>query len=184
MADQATGLLSSWLRRRRMKIACPHIKGRVLDYGCGVGILSEMCTAGDYYGVDIDEESLQTARHRYPTSFFATEIPENMTFDTIVLLAVIEHIKMPDSFLRGLKDKLNSCGAIVLTTPHPQMEEIHRMGAKIGLFSAAASEEHESLIDYGKMLCISRAAGLDISVYRRFLFGANQLFVLTVGDPT
>ena len=41
MADQgAEGLFSPFLRSRRLKAACPYIKGRVLDVGCGTGALA------------------------------------------------------------------------------------------------------------------------------------------------
>jgi 2-polyprenyl-3-methyl-5-hydroxy-6-metoxy-1,4-benzoquinol methylase len=179
MADQANGLLSSWLRKQRIKIATPYIEGKVLDYGCGVGILSEECLPQNYFGVDIDRESLSIARQKYPAYLFATEIPEKVQFDTIILLAVIEHIKAPERFLAGMKDNLNKKGRIILTTPHPRTDKIYYIGSRLGVFSSQADEEHEKLIDYEMMHIISSNAGFEISIYRRFLLGANQLFVLS-----
>ncbi len=181
MADQADGILSSWLREQRIKIVIPFIKGTVLDYGCGVGALAKLYSPENYCGVDIDEESIKIARQAFPAHTFETHVPGlgGKKFDTIVLLAVIEHIKLPKEFLIYMKEMLNHNGQIILTTPHPRVERIHHIGSRVGLFSAHANDEHEKLIDYKRMHGIASDAGFDILTYKRFLLGANQLFVLT-----
>lgn len=178
MADQADGLLSSWLRRKRIEMVRPYLQGRILDVGCGVGALSELTSPDLYFGVDIDEESLQIARKKYPQNRFEKDYPENDQFDTIVLLAVIEHIKNKQHFLECLESKLTQNGRIVLTTPHPSVRRVHSLGSKIGLFSATANQEHDQLLDYDCVEKLVAQTGLIISQYKRFLFGANQLFVL------
>ncbi len=62
MSDQITGFLSPWLRERRLKMVRSYVQGRVLDYGCGVGVLTEMCKPDFYLGVDIDKESIGIAK--------------------------------------------------------------------------------------------------------------------------
>lgn len=179
MTVQTDGLLSPWLSKQRIKIVRPYMKGRVLDYGCGAGALAEISDPDIYLGVDIDEESLKNARKRYLTFRFEKEIPKNEKFDTILLLAVIEHIKDPETFLKEVKQVLMPGGQIILTTPHPLMEKIHFWGSKIRLFSAYANEEHKGLLDYEGLKKKATRAGLIIYDYKRFLLGANQLFILT-----
>ena len=65
-----------------------------------------------------------------------------------------------------------------MTTPHPKFEWIHTVGAKLGLFSGHAHDDHERLIDRKLMTELATPAGLTIEHYQRFLFGANQLFIL------
>ena len=62
MSDQATGLLSPYLRVQRIKAALPHIIPPVLDIGCGNGSLAPFFKAEDYTGMDIDEEALAEGR--------------------------------------------------------------------------------------------------------------------------
>ncbi|HEU4619838.1 MAG TPA: class I SAM-dependent methyltransferase [Gammaproteobacteria bacterium] len=182
MADQMTGLLSGWLRRRRLDKADPYLRGRVLDYGCGVGMLASYCTREGYLGVDIDGPSLEIARARHPGYRFATVLPPGRErFDTIVALAVIEHVPRPAALLRQFARRLEPDGTIILTTPHPSLEWVHTLGASIGLFSSEASEEHEELIDLRRMRELGDEARLTVQTYERFLFGANQLFVLGHG---
>ena len=43
MADQGTeGILSPYLRRKRIQAATPYLKGGVLDVGCGGGVLATL----------------------------------------------------------------------------------------------------------------------------------------------
>jgi 2-polyprenyl-3-methyl-5-hydroxy-6-metoxy-1,4-benzoquinol methylase len=179
MGDQISrGLLSPFLRNQRVAAAIPYIKGRVLDIGCGVGVLASRFPPDLYYGLDIDLESIQLARRTYPRHRFETVLPTGATFDTIVGLAVIEHIAQPGEILKQLRSRLAPDGKIVLTTPHPAFEWLHMLGSCIGLFSDAAADEHQTLLDEKAMQGLAADAGLEIHISRRFLLGANQLFVI------
>ena len=83
--------------------------------------------------------------------------------------------------MRRFAELLNPGGTAVLTTPHPSLEWVHTAGARVGLFSHAAHEEHEDLIDRSRMKELLAGTSMRLVVYRRFLFGANQLFVATSG---
>lgn len=174
----AEGLLSPWLRKKRLQKARPYIHGKVLDYGCGVGALVELCKPDSYLGVDINEKAIEVARKNHPGFHFVTDIPQGEKFDTIISLAVIEHVSDPAALLEEFMVMLKPKGRIVLTTPHPSFKKIYTRGCKIGLFSPSAAEEHKQLIDHRSMWLLTSQVGLVIERYKRFLFGANQLFVL------
>lgn len=180
MADQVSGFLSPLLRTRRIDVVRPYIRGRVLDYGCGIGALGQYVAKGDYTGVDIDSESLEIAALRYPHHHFALkgDLGDRREFDTIICLAVIEHVPSPADLLRSFVPLLSHEGQIVLTTPNPPFEWIHGLGARVGLFSREGHDEHQSLIDEDAIRKLGEEVGLHVKVYRRFLFGANQLVVL------
>lgn len=178
MANQAEGgYLSPWLQTMRINQAAPFLQGRVLDIGCGNGALTKLSVPQHYFGYDIDSESLAIAQVRFPQYQFGKELP-NEKFDTIAMLAVIEHVKQPDQFLKQLAAHLQGEGKIIITTPHPWFDWVHTLGAKLGLFSAHANEEHEELLDAKKMASLAQVAGLRLTLAKRFLFGANQLFIL------
>lgn len=185
MADQGTeGLLSPFLRTQRFNAARPFLKGKVLDYGCGSGGLAEFIAADNYLGIEIDPISLHNAKLAFPKHRFLPEFPTNKErFDTIVSLAVIEHVHDPKEFLSLLAAYLNdgSASQIIVTTPHPAVDWIHTLGAKIGLFSKHASEEHECLLDAQKLQNYGNGAGLRMFVYKRFLFFSNQLAIFQRG---
>ena len=173
------GMLSYWLVRRRQQAAKPHLEGRVLDFGCGIGTLAEICDPAGYVGVDNDPNKIEIARRDLPNHRFYTSVPEGERFDTVAALAFIEHVDDPAAYVRRFAGFLEPGGKIVLTTPHPSLEWIHTTGARIGIFSPAAHDEHEDLIDKARMQELLAGTHMRMADYRRFMFGANQLFVLT-----
>lgn len=181
MADQgAEGLLSPWLRRIRLGAVVPYLHGRVLDYGCGTGGLAEYVQAAWYQGVEIDSTSLHRAKANHPQHAFVSNSAEiDGQFDTIIALAVIEHVEDPASFLGDLGRHLSLTGSacVVITTPHPSVGWVHDAGAAVGLFSRHANEEHRELLDEGGLMGAGNQSGLDLVDYKRFLMGANQLAV-------
>lgn len=183
MADQGSeGLLSPFLRSKRFQTVRPYLNGRVLDFGCGSGGLAEFVSEKNYIGVDIDNFSLSIARARFPRHLFCSALDSiDNGFDTVVSLAVIEHCQNPGRFLNTLSKYLNELptSKIILTTPHPCVDWIHRAGSFVGLFSKHANEEHETLLNRTMFdSLISHRDDLVLTVYKKFLFGANQMLVL------
>lgn len=179
MADQGTeGFLSSFLRRRRINAIKPFLKGKILDIGCGSGVLASLVSTDLYIGVDIDLTSVNLAKKKYPNHRFSLELPpENEKFDSIVSLATIEHIANPVEFLTNISKLLidNSESSVIITTPNPSFEKIYSIGVYLGLFSKHANEEHEELLGYTRLNEIADLCNLKITLYKRFIFGANQL---------
>jgi SAM-dependent methyltransferase len=185
MSDQGTeGLLSPYLRKRRINAVKTYLKGKVLDYGCGSGALATLIDSDKYLGVEIDEISLQKAKLTYPKYSFASKLPDSSyKFDTIVSLAVIEHVGDPVEYLRTLSKYLYDAHSsrIVITTPHLSAKWIHDFGASIGIFSKHANEEHEELLDRLKLESVGKKAGLKMCFYKRFFFGVNQIAIYSRG---
>jgi len=172
MADQANeGLLSPTLLRQRIAAARPFLSGRILDVGCGSGALAAWVPVQDYLGVEPDEMALAVARAKHPNHAFRSELP---------MPGVIEHVEDPKRFLRALATRLapSPLSRVVLTTPHPSAAAIHRIGANLGIFSRQAAKEHKTFLGRSRLAEIAEAARLHTAVYRRFLFGLNQLAVL------
>lgn len=94
MADQGgEGILSPLLRFLRLRIVRPYLRGMVLDVGCGSGVLASVVQPGSYLGVDVDEEALAEARRQYPRHNFQSFLPPaEPVFDTVIAMAVIEHV--------------------------------------------------------------------------------------------
>jgi 2-polyprenyl-3-methyl-5-hydroxy-6-metoxy-1,4-benzoquinol methylase len=91
----------------------PYLSGNVLDFGCGRGNLADFLPSSRYLGADFDEESLQIARSSHPQHRFDRSVGTERSFDSIALLAVIEHIEHPlellDVFDSVLKEGGISC---------------------------------------------------------------------------
>lgn len=178
MANQSTeGFFSPLLQQKRIAAALPHISGSVLDFGCGNGMLARFIATNRYCGHDRSTESLAHARAQFPGHVFDATIPVGRKFDTIVALAVIEHLSDPPAALRSWGCLLNDGGAIVLTTPHKRFVWTHNLGAMVGLFSREAADEHDTLFDRTLLERVFAEAGFTLHLYQRFLYGLNQLCV-------
>ncbi len=173
------GLLTPYLQARRIAVARPHLRGRVLDVGCHTGPLAEHVPPERYLGVDVDDELLAEARRKHPEHRFigVDDVDPDERFDTLISLAVIEHIHEPEQFLKRWTDHVVPGGSVVLTTPHARWEPLHGVAAKFRLTSTQAHDEHESVLDRASLERLVEAVGLKMVTYRRFLAGMNQLVV-------
>ncbi|NIM18897.1 MAG: methyltransferase domain-containing protein [Candidatus Latescibacteria bacterium] len=110
---------------------------RVLDVGCGVGILARFLQrkASFVLAVDVSEENVRVAS-RYAGSDRcevrcldiveeADELRKYGTFDVVVLPDVIEHIRKANyaGLFAAIEKVLSPDGRVILTFPSPEMQE-------------------------------------------------------------
>jgi SAM-dependent methyltransferase len=173
----------------RLAAALPHVPSgaRVLDVGCGLTGLPGRFPS--YTGCDRNPDVLAEQRRKFPErDFFEWDIARGPAppalagegpFEGILLLAVLEHVADPGAVLARLSSLLSPGGRLVATTPHPSGRWPLEAGAAVGLLSAHARDEHETLLGREDLAAAGRGAGLALVVYRRFLFGMNQLAVFS-----
>jgi 2-polyprenyl-3-methyl-5-hydroxy-6-metoxy-1,4-benzoquinol methylase len=182
---QSGGVLSPMLETLRAGHAARWVEGpRVLDCGCGRSrILSMLGSEVSYTGIDRDPALVEHLRRVYPGSEFLCSdvedlsIAEDTRFDSIVMMALFEHLASPTTFLKKLASLLRPGGRLILTTPAPSFEFVLWAGSKLALFSRHAEEEHEGLSGRQEVENALIAAGLEPEFFTRFLFGANQLLI-------
>ncbi|MBV6647358.1 MAG: class I SAM-dependent methyltransferase [Cyclobacteriaceae bacterium] len=106
----------------------PYIKGDLLELGCGEGrgIEEIGVLANSYSAVDKIDEVVQKLATKYPKhrfeqgTFPPIPFPDN-SFDTIVSLHVIEHIKDHDLFVKEIYRVLRPGGKALITSPNIKM---------------------------------------------------------------
>lgn len=111
----------------RYAFALNFVKGkRILDIACGEGygvkLLSQYAT--HITGVDIDENSIKKAIHKYesPNISFklgsATEIPiPDNSIDVVVSFETLEHLAEHDQMMKEIKRVLSPSGLLIMSTP-------------------------------------------------------------------
>ncbi len=181
-------LLSTYLSRARNAAVLDYIHGDVLDIGCQQGHLRERAAAqiDRYVGIDISEPDIAEARRRHPDCEFEVlnlddqPLGYEQAFDTIVILAVIEHIFNLKHFGESLSRALKPGGSIVLTTPTPFGNDIvHRLGSAVGLFSQVAADDHIVIFNRKRLEIFANEVGLVLARHQRFQLGCNQLAILS-----
>ncbi len=99
--------------------------GRWLDLGTGAGYGTEILAAGAraVVGVDLDLGTLRYAATRYPGAAYACMEGDHLglaasSFDGVVCLEVIEHVREPVVLLEEIARVLRPGGLFVLSTPN------------------------------------------------------------------
>lgn len=105
---------------------------RVLDFGCYTGgLLAQLGTDYECYGVEINQCAAAIAVETLGISVWpsASDIPDGLAFDVIVVADVIEHIENPGMLIDGLAALLSPRGIIVITTGDGDNRLWNRFGA-------------------------------------------------------
>jgi len=96
---------------------------KILDYGCGSGFLAGQLQAKGYdvSGVDVSKEAINFGLSRgiKNLSYVGGTLTnyEGSSFDLILAMDVIEHIKEDDLAIKELKRLLKPSGQLVVTVP-------------------------------------------------------------------
>lgn len=109
----------------------PLLGKRVLDIGCGAGLLTEPMArlGGDVTGVDAAGENVRIAGQHadgqgLTIRYCAGDIADPAfaeplgQFDLVTAMEVIEHVSDPAAFLGALRARLNDQGLLILSTPN------------------------------------------------------------------
>ncbi len=108
--------------------ARPHVKGKLLELGCGEGRGVELLAplTDSYCGIDKIDDVIQKLSAKYPDQRFLSGVfppfPfEDNEFDSIVTFQVIEHIKDDSGFIKEIHRVLKPGGTAMITTPNIKM---------------------------------------------------------------
>ena len=98
-------------------------QGRMLDVGCGMGVLLATMPAKDYdrVGVEQNANTSEYAQQRYGLRVVSdtTELQgERGSFDLVTAVEVIEHVSDPHAFIQELTTFMKPDGILLLTTPN------------------------------------------------------------------
>lgn len=114
----------------RMQIALSYLdrseENKLLDYGCGLGILFLQLSPskGQLFGTDLDivpASKMLVAHGRSDVSLFpVTDLEQSIddhTFDTIISLEVLEHVDDVKQTILLIKSKLKREGQLIVSGP-------------------------------------------------------------------
>lgn len=111
---------------------------KVLDVGCGTGVLANMFSSKCYLGFDIDHESIMQAKHSHPKYKFiqanAINPPlGNKKYDLVLISGVIHHLNNSDRNLtfKMIRSHLNRLGKIVMIEAIPPIYSWNIIGQVI-----------------------------------------------------
>lgn len=151
---------------------------RVLDVGCGGGILSESMSerGAEVMGIDLGEKALKVAQlHQYESNAkveyrlvaveeLAQEIPES--FDVVTCMEMLEHVPDPAAVVHACARLVKPGGKVFFSTinRNPKAYLFAVVGAEYVLsLLPRGTHEYEKFIKPSELAAWGRAAGLDVA---------------------
>lgn len=150
---------------------------RVLDVGCGGGLLSEaMATRGaDVAGIDLAPMTIEVAElHALDSGIpvrYSRESAEMHArhsagaYDVVVCMEMLEHVPEPGSVLKALHDLVRPGGHVFVSTLNRNLKSylLAVVGAEYVLnLLARGTHTYERFIKPSELASWSRAAGLNV----------------------
>jgi ubiquinone/menaquinone biosynthesis C-methylase UbiE len=172
MIDPLGKRLLDW----RIKKTLPHISGRLLDVGCGTNDLVKRYGRDKGVGVDVypwdgvDRVVENTAHLPY----------EDGSFDTVTILAALNHIPNRKEVLQDIHRVLAPDGQFIMTMiprgigtvwhklREPWDHDQHERGMEEGETFGLAKQEILKLLE---------ETGYEIVTMERFMLGINNLYI-------
>ncbi|NOS91588.1 MAG: class I SAM-dependent methyltransferase [Cyclobacteriaceae bacterium] len=108
------------LRWKEELISERHIKGELLDVGCGTGeFIYHMKTAGwNVTGVEPTETAREKASQKIQQKIYTDLQSINQTFDVITMWHVLEHVHELHETVEKIKSVLKENGTIIIAVPN------------------------------------------------------------------
>ena len=169
------------------KVRMPLVGKRVLDMGCGAGLLAEPLArmGGSVVGVDAAPENIAVALAHMVQSGLEIdyrageiEVVAGERFDLITCLEVVEHVADPATFIAGLASLLAPGGLLILSTPNRTMLSklaIVRIGETVGGIPPG-THDWDKFLTPEELTAHVVAAGLTVAETRGLKFGPVQGF--------
>jgi 2-polyprenyl-6-hydroxyphenyl methylase/3-demethylubiquinone-9 3-methyltransferase len=168
----------SYVERIMAATATPLAQARVVDVGCGGGILSESMarTGADVLGIDLARGVLEVAElHALEASVNAAlpgmiaaealALEQPQAFDLVTCMEMLEHVPDPAATLRALAALVRPGGNIVVSTLNrtPQAFLIAILGAEyIARVLPRGTHEYLKFIRPSELAAWGREAGLEL----------------------
>ena len=169
--------LGETLAHRRLIAVLPYVSGRLLDVGCGSNMLVRRYTNG--VGIDV-----------YPWLGADVVVPDTATlqwesgsFDTITIIAALNHIPNRAAVLDECRRLLRPGGRVVITMLTPRTSRIWHW-----LRAPWDSDQRDRGMQPGEvygfttqqLLDLFKRAGFTLLSSRRFMLGLNGVYVFGV----
>ncbi len=153
---------------------------RVLDIGCHQGEfllwLGEKITPS--VGFDpLYKESSNSEEHQFFARNFQEGLPfDDNSFDSIVLLATIEHIHEKSGIARESARLLRTGGQVIITVPSLLVDKILDVLILLRIVDGMSLEEHHGFLPE-ELPGVFIPEGFRLRKKQKFQFGLNNLYV-------
>ena len=161
------------LNREHIAVAArAHVRGRLLDLGCGQRPFEDMLLehAGSYVGLEYDRQRYRLT----PPDIWASalDLPfRDASFDAVLASQVLEHVPEPAQLFQEVSRILKPGGHLILTAPH--IWGIHEVPHDYFRFTSYGLEYLARKVAL-EPLCVCPMAGYWVTAGARFCYYLRQ----------
>lgn len=173
MPSVGNWVVETLARTRRSKVL-EHVRGRLLDIGCGDNLLVRRYGNGTGVDVvnwgDVDLVVEDTSKLPY----------EDSSFDTVTFVACLNHIPNRDAVLDEARRLLNPDGRVIATMIPPGLSSVWHRVIHPWDPDQHGRELHEGEvwgISNDEMRSLFERHGFRIAHHERFVFRLNNLYI-------
>jgi SAM-dependent methyltransferase len=171
--------LGEFLAGRRVRAVLPHVRGRLLDIGCGYNNLVRQYFDGVGVGVDVhpwpgvdrlvdDAASLEWDAH---------------SFDTITIVAALNHMPNRKAVLQEAWRLLKPDGRVVVTMLTPRISRVWHW-ARAPWDTDQCERQMKTGEVYGftsaQVIGLFQSCGFALESRQRFMLGFNHMYIFRV----
>jgi 2-polyprenyl-3-methyl-5-hydroxy-6-metoxy-1,4-benzoquinol methylase len=174
--------LDRWLQQTRIKKARSYIPPQafVLDIGCHHGELFMNLGEKLGYGVGVDpllEKDIRHEKYELLADSFPSKRIENKKYHCITMLAILEHIPeaLQPAAIKACFNLLDQQGIMIITVPHPFVDDILVVLQKLRLMKGIKTEEHYGF-NIRQIPDLFAGAGFRLVIHKKFQLGLNNLY--------
>lgn len=167
-------LLDQLLQRWRYHKAVVWIEDDCLDVGSYDGSLLALLPEGEHIALDSQNRVQGRCQHVRDWS----ELPPSKKFSSITCLATYEHFSLEQGrhFWNKVSEHLAHNGKLIMTIPHPLVDQILEQLTRLNLLSGIDHLRHRTVTNQ-ELLLNSQSVGLCCIHYEEFMAGLNRLIV-------
>jgi len=174
ISGEKAAYFARYKAERVQKTLGNHFKGRVLDYGCGIGAVAKSLRSfsgmerAEIYGYDVSQESINVCRNNVRNVNFLTDLDDSFQgfFDVIILSNVFHHVhpEKRDDLLQSVL-KLLKENAYLFIFEHNPLNPLTQWVVK-----TSPIDKNASLVGAWRMKCLLRRNGVVDFCFRFMVF--------------
>ncbi len=178
-----------WLRKRQVARYYKRRTGTVVDLGAGYDcrlLLALLAANSELLGIAVDSEfdaRVPADRLQLVNADLNQILPfPPQSVDTVLTLAVLEHLSEPATFLSEIHRILRPGGMVLLTTPGPTAQPLLEFLAfTLGVIDAHEIRDHKHYFSSTELVSALTKAGFteENIQAKTFIFGMNNVVIAT-----